>query len=251
LILLMLASAALAANRKLYLKDGSHHVVREYQVNAGRVRFYSLERSDWEEIPLELVDLKRTEAEQSSKQARLEEEAKIISAEEKVERELEKEVMRIPLDPGAYRLEAEQLKIFKQAETKMRSNKRRSVLKAISPIPMIAGKATLELDLARSLNVIHDPNPEIYIQLSAEQRFGILKLTPNKGVRIVERLTIVPVSKEVIEERDMVEIYRKQLAGSLYKIWPAQPLDPGEYAVAEFTDGKLNIQLWDFSYQPK
>ena len=54
---------SLAANVKLYLKDGTYHVVREYEVQADRVRFYSVERSEWEEIPLDLVDLRRTEAE--------------------------------------------------------------------------------------------------------------------------------------------------------------------------------------------
>lgn len=46
-----------AANVKLFLTDGTWHWVREYQVLADRVRYYSVERSDWEEIPLSLADL--------------------------------------------------------------------------------------------------------------------------------------------------------------------------------------------------
>ena len=38
--------------------------------------------------------------------------------------------------------------------------------------------------------------------------------------------------------------------GGLYKIWPAKPLEPGEYAVIEFSEGKLNVQVWDFAYKP-
>jgi hypothetical protein len=37
----------------------------------------------------------------------------------------------------------------------------------------------------------------------------------------------------------------------LYKIWPKQPLPPGEYAVVEFAEGKLNIQVWDFAIKAK
>jgi len=36
----------------------------------------------------------------------------------------------------------------------------------------------------------------------------------------------------------------------LYKIWPTKPLEPGEYAVVEYTDGKVNIQVWDFAHDP-
>jgi hypothetical protein len=41
------------------------------------------------------------------------------------------------------------------------------------------------------------------------------------------------------------------MAEGLYKIWPTKPLEPGEYAVMEYTDGKVNIQVWDFAYDPK
>ena len=63
----------------------------------------------------------------------------------------------------------------------------------------------------------------------------------------METLNIIPVSKEVVEEADNVEIFRKQLGDGLYKIWPTKPLAPGEYAVVEYTEGKGNIQIWDFS----
>ena len=62
-ITLLFAVGAFAANVRLYLKDGTYHVVREYQTQPDRVRYYSIERGDWEELPLEMVDLKRTEAE--------------------------------------------------------------------------------------------------------------------------------------------------------------------------------------------
>ena len=52
-----------------------------------------------------------------------------------------------------------------------------------------------------------------------------------------------------MEEPALVETFQKQLADGLYKIWPKQPLDPGEYAVIEYSEGKLNIQTWDFAIQ--
>ena len=75
----------------------------------------------------------------------------------------------------------------------------------------------------------------------------MVKLKPEKGVRIVERITIEPVTKETAEERDKVQVFTKQLSeNGLYKIWPQDPLEKGEYAVVEYTEGKINAQIWDF-----
>src|SRR5215467_5859653 len=42
--------------KKLVLKDGTFQLVREYQRNGERVRYFSAERADWEEIPAAMVD---------------------------------------------------------------------------------------------------------------------------------------------------------------------------------------------------
>jgi len=245
-----LVFAAWAANVKLYMKDGSFHIVREYQVQGDRVHFYSVERSQWEDIPLELIDLKRTQTEAAERQARFDADAKVIEQEEKVEHELEKETSRIPQDPGVYWLEGNQAKPIKLAEATVHTNKGRSVLAKLSPIPVVSGKGTLELKGEHSANVFINPEQELFIQLAETERFGFCKLTVKGTVRIVENLTFMPVTNEVVEEPVMVPTFQKQLAaGGLYKIWPKEPLPAGEYAVVEYTEGKLNIQVWDFAIQ--
>jgi hypothetical protein len=247
-LLLLLTATLFAANFKLYLKDGTFHLVREYKVEGERVRYYSVERSEWEEIPAELLDLKRTESENAARTAKLEAEAKIMSEEDKARRDQEKEIMKIPQDTGAYMIENNQLRIFQVAESKVHSDKRRTVLKVLSPVPLVSGKATIELDNAHSTNVVKDARPEIYLQLSTDEQFGIIKLTPKGEVRIADRLSIIPVSKEVIDDITEVPIFRKQLSDNLlYKIWPEQDMENGEYAVVQFTPGKTNMQIWDFA----
>src|SRR5947209_6791192 len=152
--------AAWAANVKLYLRDGSYHVVREYQVQPDRIHFYSVERSQWEDIPLELVDLPRTANEAKERQTKLEADAKTMDEEEKAVREMEKEVMRIPQDPGAYYILGKETKVMKQAESTVHTDKKRSILKKLSPIPMIEGKGTVELQGAHSQTIIADPEQE-------------------------------------------------------------------------------------------
>jgi hypothetical protein len=246
--LLLAAAAAWAANIKLYLNDGSYQIVREYKVQDERVRYYSVERSDWEEIPRNLVDFKRTESEAAERQKALEKDAKILSDEDKVQRELEKEVMRIPQNPGVYWTESDQTKSLKAAESTVHTNKGRSVLKVLAPMPVVSGKATLELQGPHSEHIFTNGEQEFYIQLSDTERFGIAKLTPKGQVRIVEEITVVPVTKEYVEEPAMIEIFQKQMTpDGLYKIWPRQALLPGEYAVVEYTEGKMNMQVWDFA----
>src|SRR5687767_5834144 len=121
-VVFLLVASALAANIKLYLKDGTNHMVREYSVQSDRVRFYSLERSQWEEIPLDLVDIKRTESEEAEKKAVLAEETQALKEEDRAARELQEEAMRIPMDPGVYYIVGKEAKAIKQAEPKVQSD---------------------------------------------------------------------------------------------------------------------------------
>jgi hypothetical protein len=246
-VLLAFALSLAAANFKLYLKDGGFQIVREYQVEGDRVRYYSVERSDWEEMPAELVDLKRTDAEAAARKEDLDRHDKEISEENLAAAELRKEIRQIPRDPGVYTIENDKLRIFKLADASVHDNKRRTVLKYLSPVPMVAGKSTLETPNEHSENVVTEERPEFYLQLSLEDSFAIVKLTPQKGFRIVERITVEPVVNIMEEERDVVPTFTKQLTESgLYKIWPQDDLPKGEYAVIEYNEGKVDARIWDF-----
>lgn len=247
LVILLFAAVTLCAGAaKLYLTDGTFHLVREYEVLQDRVRFYATERRAWEEMPLELVDLKKTRAEAAAIESELSEQKSADKAEAEAERAMRREIAQVPADPGVYWIRSGELVPVKQAEVKVVTNKRRSVLKALSPIPMVSGKATVEIEGLSSSNAITGERPEFYMRLSQPERFGIVRTLPAKASRIVEKWDIIPVSKEIIQQQEVVEIFRYQVGDNLYKIWPQKPIAPGEYAVVQFTEGKANTQAWDF-----
>jgi hypothetical protein len=251
-VLLALALLAWAANVKLYLTDGTYHLVREYQVQSDRVRYFSVERGEWEEIPLEMVDLKRTKVETKEREEALAKEEKIVAEESAAEAEVKREASRIPQEPGAYWLDGKETKAIKLGEVAVHSDKKRSILQRLSPIPAFTGKATLEMTGPHSDTIFTDPEQEFYVQLEGTEGFGIAKLTTKGNIRIVENLTYHPIDKElVIEDRTMMDYLHRQVGDGLYKIWPKDPLPPGEYAIVRYTDGKVDIESYDFAIKAK
>lgn len=247
-LLLLTAVAAWGATERLYLKDGTYQLTREYQVLQDRVRYYSTERGEWEEIPLDLVDLDRSKKEAAERQAQVETDAKAQAEEDAAVRAARHEVERIPMENGAYYIHGDELQAVKIAESKIVNNKKRSVLKMLSPIPLVPGKATVELDGEHAALRVTGDRPEFYFRLSDYEQFGIVKLAPKKGVRVVENLSILSVQgqRDVDEQQEIVATFKKQEGDLLYRIWPEKPLEAGEYALIQFTPGKINPQIWDF-----
>jgi hypothetical protein len=241
-------AALFGATQRLYLKDGGYQLTNNYQVLADRVRYYSTERGEWEEIPLELVDLDRTKKEVAEQQAIVQQETKVVNEENAAILAERAEIEKIPAEPGAYFVRDGKIETIKLAEAKINNSTKRTVLRVLAPVPL-AGKATVELDGISSPNKVDGREQEFYLRLSDDESFGIAKLTVHKDARVVEYLSVLTVQRDKIvdEKVEIVPTFKKQAADLLYKIWPEKPLEPGEYALIQYTEGKMHPKLWDFS----
>jgi hypothetical protein len=251
---LLLASTVASAADRLYLKDGTYQLTNQYEVKTDRVRYYSTERSEWEEIPLEMVDLDRTKAELAERESQVAADTKAEAEERAAEKQERKQIASIPTQAGAYYIHGNAMDPLKQAESKIVNDKKRAVLRVLSPIPTVPGKSTVELDGEHAPLHLTDVRPEFYFRLSDYEGVDIVRLTPKKGaVRVVENVSILQLkSDRIVDEKlDKVESFKKQEADLLFRIWPEKPLAPGEYAVIQYAEGKLDPQIWDFTIDAK
>lgn len=246
-LLVLTVGAGFAANMRLYLTDGSYQMVSEYEVKGERVRYFSVERQQWEEIPLDLIDIKRSEREAKQRETARAEEARIHQEEEDAIRAEREEIARIPQNPGPYYIDNGKLTPLEPAEIAITNSKTRSILRVLMPAPIVPGKSTIEAEGAEAKFRLENTTPEFYFRLEEEERLAIFKLEPKKKLRVVQEVNIVPETGEQFPEQTVIPTFKKQLGPRLYRIWPEQPLEPGEYALVEYTDGDLNLQVWDFA----
>ena len=254
-LLLLSALLLLGETFKLYLKDGGFHMTRESKRVGDRIRYYSTERGDWEEIPVELVDLEKTEAERKAKTAAETEESRAVNEDEKAERALRKELASIPMEPGAYFMRGAKVETLALADYQVITSKKRQALKILSPVPLVPGKAVVVIKGARSKFAVPDERPEFYFRRDKEERFTFVKVTPTKkDTRIVESLSIAPIVNQPTEQRKEIPVFQQDMGGGLFKIWPEKPIEPGEYAIVQFGNDEdpssIDLLVWDFAYVP-
>ena len=247
LLALILLLPLEAVQIKLYLNGGGDLLVSEYEVLEDRVRYYSLERSAWEEIPRDLVNLEKTRRRAESVEARRQE----LREEERIEREAVRrartELHRVPLEDGVYHVDGENIVELKQSVVTFNGSKSRTLLQVLAPVPVVAGKTTAEIDGATSALTASGNRPMFYVRLDKMSRVEFFKLTPKKKTRVVQVINTVKNVEEKFEKQEVIEIFRQQLAPKVYKVWPVEPLAPGEYAVIEYTPGEGDIRVWDFA----
>jgi hypothetical protein len=175
----------LARNHRLILKDGNYQMVRKYEVAGDRVRYLSLERNEWEELPYDLVDWDATRKwEQkhvgpygsSEAASPAMKEAEEIDKEEAAERNEAKARMpevakglELPDEDGVFVLDTFQgtPELVELVPSDLSLNQRNR--KGLATLNPLAGqKATVELNGAHAKVHLHVNDPAIYLSLEGQ-----------------------------------------------------------------------------------
>ena len=269
------AQARLSHGKKLILKDGNFQLVRSYERNGERVRYFSVERGDWEELPAAMVDWDATE------KARIADEKTDAALVKKVQaQEQARQVVSVvdvdaslpvghgvflPNGEGMFAVTGKTVTPLEQVGAQTRTDKKRAVAQVISPVPLIPGKRTVEIPGAASkvrVSITTGP-PEFYLRevapdpdnptsIAQSSRPGVdgpevqlVRATVKGGKRRLKAIKSL-LGQEISSEMDTVSIQRWEIAKNVYRFTLSEPLPPGEYALAEILPDGMNIFVWDF-----
>lgn len=244
------------ADQKLCLKDGSYQLVSSYEVQGDKVRYYSVERSAWEEIPRSLVDFEAT------KQAAEEEKTRQKKDLDKI-RELSQQRfdtpdgqgfevapgIRLPQEEGIFAFDGFRVIRLIQSSAEIITDKKRAATVLVMPVPVLKGRSLVVLRGGKAAVRIQQAQPLFYVQTS-DQLGKTIQLIPvkvSKDLRVVEQIENPRAGiGKTSEVRTTIEIERVRIAPGLTRLKPLHPLDTGEYALGEVVEKKLNLELWDF-----
>ena len=256
LVCLTCESQAIGANQKLILKDGTYQLVSSYEVHGDRVRYYSVERSAWEEIPLDLVDLEATKRAQEQEKAlqkkQLEEGRELEQQRFEQPLQMGFEIapgVRLPKEAGVFAYDGTRVIRLIESTAELITDKKRAALALAVPAHLLKARSIAVLPGPKAAVRLQQAQPTFYVQSSEGlgAKLELVSVKVVKETRVVEKVETERGS--IGRPSDLhvaVQLERTQLAPGLYCLKLLHPLDPGEYALSDLAQQGLNLQFWDF-----
>lgn len=242
--------------KKLVLKDGSFQLVREYRVEGDRVRYFSLDSMQWEQLPGALVDWDAThKAEEAQAQADQ-------SLVEKVHREEEARKAEpisvdasievapgvfLPPGEGAFVVEGRDVFPLQQAEAGAKLSKGRFLEQVLVPIPIVPSRRVVSLKGTKAGFRVTTSEPEFYVRTAdyRQPQMELIRARVRGNTRQIENIDTL--FRREAEARNTLPLQFWEIAKGIYRFTLSAPLQPGEYALAEIVPGQgMNLYVWDF-----
>lgn len=251
------STASLPRGKKLILRDGSFQLVREYNVEGDRVRYYSIEQSQWEEIPESLIDWDAThkvEADEAKRDADVI--AKVHAREsgrtaQALDIDASLEVapgVFLPPGEGLFEFDGKGVFPIPQAPADIKFSKTQMLKQVLIPIPIIPTRHTVSLIGPRAKLRIKAGQTEFYMRTAdgREPELELLRAKVKGDSRYLENLDQLFKEQGTTGQTTLL-IQRWLIAPGVYRFTLEQHIDPGEYALAEIVQGGgTNLYFWDF-----
>jgi hypothetical protein len=252
------AAPKLPRGRKLMLKDGSFQLVREFELDGERVRYYSIDRSQWEEIPAELVDwdqTKKVEAEETERDhaavARVEKQELARLAEPiDIDASLEAAPgVFLPPGEGLFAFDGRAILKLGQAEINSKINKTKALERVLVPIPIVPNRHTISIHGTRSTLRVRYAQPEFYMRTAdgREPTLELVRAQIHGADREIEKVDQLMGQQRATGET--LPIARWLIAQGVYRFTLGQAIEPGEYALIEIVQTQtenMSLYVWDF-----
>lgn len=254
------SSLATPHGKKLVMKDGTFQIVSSYQVDGDRVRYFSVERSEWEEIPASLVDwpaTKQAESDEAKTDAALT--SKIKAGEEAANAaalDVDASFEVVPgvfLPPGAgfFILDGQVISPLKQSPASTKLNKGHVVEQIVVPLPVIPSRTSVDLPGRHASLRTTNPTPEFYFRTTDldEPQIELIVAHVKGDKRHIENIDTLFGQQN--HKGQTISMQEWRVANGLYRFTLGQSLAPGEYALAQFSAKEgINLLLWDFGVDP-
>ena len=250
----------LPKGEKLILTDGSFQMVREYQRQGDRVRYFSLERSAWEEIPATMVDWTATEkakTERESQQKQLDEQiAKTENAQRFADLDVDTSFevhpnVFLPDAAGFYAVDGKSVAVVKQEEATLRLEKARTFERIVTGMPMISARQDMEIAGKQAKLRLHTGDLEFYFRTADERdpRLKLVRAQIKDGKRELEVVSTDIAGQQKYKDQE-ISLLKWDAARGLYRFTLDHPLEAGEYAAIETiettTSQGQSIYVWTF-----
>jgi hypothetical protein len=246
----------LPRGKKLMLKDGSFQLVREYQVEGDRVRYYSIDSGQWDEMPADLVDWDKTRkvaADEAARDATFVAKARATEAQRSAEPlDIDASVEAAPgvfLPPGEGLFAFDGKTVLKLAQAPIDSKlvKKKTVEQILVPIPIVPTQHNITIHRPHAEYRVENGQPEFYMRVAdgSEPDLELIRATTRGDSREIEKLDQLFGQKRL--RKNTLPLQRWHVAIGLYRFTLGTPLEPGEYALAEaMEDNGMSLYVWDF-----
>jgi hypothetical protein len=232
-------------------------MVREYEVDGDRVRYYSTEQHQWEEMPQALVDwdaTKKEAADEAKRKAALlakietQEAARgsdVIDVDASIE--ISKGVF-LPEGEGVFLYDGDKISKVPPVDADIKFSKGQMLKQVLVPVPIVPSRHTVSLAGTRAKLRTQPGQIELYMRTADghDPEVQLIEAKVRNGKRDLENLDELFQQTAATGVTEL-PIQRWEIARGVYRYTISQSVGPGEYALAEVVPGNgSSLYFWDF-----